>query len=476
MGDCWRSNLPSAGGLLAISIIWVLAHHGSLGCGEGDLREEDNGQGDDDVVYPHDGYPASMIADAIFVGENRGDEAGISVAGAGDVNGDGIPDLIITARDFSASSPRMGRAYVVLGPVVAGQRALGGAADVIIDGPEDGGFGYQVAPIGDLDGDGLGELMITGSSNGPASYVVWAPLGAGTYSIESVSTRIGEDGYKQPGEVALDVGDVTGDGVPDVMVDEDSNGYLFTFFPRVEDTPITSAPTRFVLLQGSTANRVPVDLNSDDVRDIVFRTASTNSDEPVAFLGPIPAGEVWADDADVTVALADDGEHVSVHPLGDIDGDGNDDLAITRPDVQHHILYGPFDGPVIDFRDSDTVIDGRGDDPDDSDFWGWSPVPVGDVNGDGTSDFVFWSTNNGYGAVFLVYGPPPIGTHRLQDLADRGGYSGDSFNDDLGYGHTGFGESVAALGDVDDDGIDDFAVGAPNGSDELGSVFVFFGR
>ncbi|MCK6528251.1 integrin alpha [Myxococcota bacterium] len=476
MGDCWRSNLPSVGGRLAVSIIWVLAHHGSLGCGEGDFPEEDDHGGDDDVGYPHDGYPASMIADAIFVGENPGDRAGISVAGVGDVSGDGIPDILVTALNFSASPPSKGRAYFILGPIAAGQRTLGGASDIILDGEEDGGFGYQVAPIGDLDGDGLGELMITGGTLGPASYVVWAPLGAGTYGIESVSTLIIEDGYKQPGELAVEVGDVTGDGVPDFIVDEDSNGYLFTSFPRVDDTPITSASTRFVLIRGGTANRVPVDLNSDGVSDIVFRVGSTSSDGPLAFLGPIPAGEVWADDADMTVALEDDGEYVSIYPLGDIDGDGNDDLAITRPDVQHHILYGPFDGPVIDFRDSDTVIDGRGDDPDDSDFWGMSPVPVGDVNGDGTSDFAFRGANNGYGAVFLVYGPPPTGTHRLQDLADRGGYSGDAYNADFGPGGTGFGDALSALGDVTGDGIDDFAVGAPDGSGNPGSVFIFFGR
>jgi len=108
---------------------------------------------------PVTGSHAASAADVIVLGEHDNDELGISVA-AGDVDGDGADDLIVGARQLFSDGP--GRVYVFHGPL-SGVLAAGDA-DAILLGetfPAEGGhFGAAVAALGDTNGDRIGDVLV----------------------------------------------------------------------------------------------------------------------------------------------------------------------------------------------------------------------------------------------------------------------------------------------------------------------------
>lgn len=96
---------------------------------------------------------------AILVGPEQGAAAGRAVAFTGDLDGDGLDELVIGAPDYDGDKLRVGAAYVVYGPV-SGEIELATADVVIVGTSNTGGFGDAVAAAGDVDGDGFGDLLI----------------------------------------------------------------------------------------------------------------------------------------------------------------------------------------------------------------------------------------------------------------------------------------------------------------------------
>jgi hypothetical protein len=94
-------------------------------------------------------------------GAVAGDEAGLALAPAGDLNGDGRGDLVVGAPAIGGD--RLGAAYVVFGKPDSGgiDLAAPGSSAYRIVGAQPGDFtGFSVAAVGDLDGDGIGELLV----------------------------------------------------------------------------------------------------------------------------------------------------------------------------------------------------------------------------------------------------------------------------------------------------------------------------
>jgi hypothetical protein len=163
---------------------------------------------------------------ATLVGPDAG-QFGLSVAGAGDVNGDGFADVVVGANLAVSST---GRAYVYLGA----SSGVSTTPSAILTGPDgvNGGFGSRVASAGDANGDGYADLLVGSFYSDPGgnvdagrSYVVFGGSNRSSMNVSAVALTSSTVGYVIRGESGGDLagrlsyaGDVNGDGLADMIV------------------------------------------------------------------------------------------------------------------------------------------------------------------------------------------------------------------------------------------------------------------
>jgi FG-GAP repeat protein len=179
--------------------------------------------------------PVPQRASLVLVGEHRSDRAGASVARAGDVNGDGHGDLIVGAPRANPLGRRdAGAAYVVFGPFPKGRLTLGHhgfriAGAVALpkardDNPTSDGAGALVAGAGDVNGDGLADLLVSGHDTAFASvtFLVFGKRDSAPVDLAA----LGAGGSTLPDALfgIWPVGDLNGDHRADVAVGVDIDG------------------------------------------------------------------------------------------------------------------------------------------------------------------------------------------------------------------------------------------------------------
>jgi hypothetical protein len=163
-------------------------------------------------------------AAAVFVGVEEGDIAGTAVADAGDVNGDGAPDLLVGAPHANNEA---GAAYLVYGPA-NGTQSLADV-DVVFEGEASGDTaGWSLAGAGDLDGDGFDDLLIGAYAHGSgetafrergAVYLFYGPVQRGVVSLgDADAVFVGEAGFDWAGYALAMCRDINGDGRADFVV------------------------------------------------------------------------------------------------------------------------------------------------------------------------------------------------------------------------------------------------------------------
>jgi hypothetical protein len=176
----------------------------------------------------------------VINGQAAADLSGWSVAGAGDVNGDGLADLLVGARlsDVAAGTlPDAGRSYVVFGKtdlvaVELSAIAAGSAGGFVINGQ--GGndqSGFSVASAGDVNGDGLADLIVGAPKNDPLtgadagrSYVVFGKSSTSAIDLSAIAggnggfAIFGQSAADESGASVASAGDVNGDGLADLIV------------------------------------------------------------------------------------------------------------------------------------------------------------------------------------------------------------------------------------------------------------------
>ena len=322
---------------------WSLAATPARGGGPERIFAGSHGEGGTGSVHVYErGAAGSWHETQVLHGARVNDQYGYALADVGDLDGDGVHEVAITAYGVDGGAPASGRVLLFH----AGAGGLG-APWVTLDGMRSaGGFGYQVCAAGDLDGDGIGDLVVTspgddrgGVATGRA--YVWFG-GRSMHSHPDLELSSGAPSG-QFGICAAALGDVNGDGYDDIAVGSNwardgqhRRGRVDVFFggPHMQTTP--SLTLHGVDPDGAFGISVagPGDLDGDGLNDLVV-----GADMADGLQGGSGAAYVYLSKHGFKGApdLVLQGEHSGegfggrVFALGDVDGDGAPDFAVSAP-------------------------------------------------------------------------------------------------------------------------------------------------
>ena len=409
-------------------------------------------------------------------GQIAGGRAGDEVAGPGDVNNDGVPDIAVGAPTASLGNTNSGSVYVSVDPNLAyiqnefplGDLGVAGVAEGLrIDHTvANARFGTSIAQAGDFNGDGRDDLLIGApgalSSQRGEAWLVYGGtnLDKGssftaqfdTDDIVAVPTSAQLRGWRGVGEAAGDAlgysvasaGDVDGDGFDDMLVSAPAY-----------DNGVDNAGSVYLIFGGQTVTGtgdfgrdVAMGRVGGDIDGVEFRGVGAN-----AFTGAMVSG------------------------LGDVTGDGIDDFGIVASglDTAYIIAGGQSFGAVEFLTNVGTTIDGFRIEGADI----HSISDGGDFDRDGINDFAVSGHVEVDEAVFerhthLVFGGSVTGAVvETADLAD--GQQGLTFTNPAN--GPGSRADMTLASDVDNDGYDDFIIGSPgiqhNGANSGGAFIVY---
>ncbi len=401
-----------------------------------------------------------------FDGSATGEVLGSAVANAGDVDMDGVPDMVVGAPLANPNGSYEGSAFVFSGAT--------GAQLYRFDGPESHGeMGASVAGAGDVNGDGYDDVIVgawhtspNGLSNAGSAFVFSGATGAQLFRFDGLSSN-DRFAYSVSG-----VGDINGDGFSDFVVGASRYG----------PNGMTDAGSAFVF-SGATGNQL-FRLDGTDPGDFLGNSVAGAGDVNGDGVPDIVVGAMWADPnggswvGSAFVFSGATGAQFyrwdgwatrgkfgsSVAGAGDVNGDGYADVIVGATDADPYGIPGA--GSVSVFSGATSGLLFRFDGSEPGEYLGWSVSGAGDVNGDGFADVIIgtiYASPNGLtwaGSAFVLLGPGGDQLVRL-DGTDLNGH---------------FGWSVSDAGDVNGNGFSEVIVGHPyayNGGLAAGSVYVY---
>lgn len=317
--------------------------------------------------------------------------------------------------------------------------------------------------------DGIGKILTA---------LTFVALAAGQADAARVVSRLeGQEAEAIFGAAVVGIGDVDGDGVPDLAVaapqtlGPGGDGYLdgraFVYSGATMALLYPLDPVRFRGLFGT--RLAPAgDLDGDGVPDLIVGAPGTSSDEEYG-VGSVLVFSGRSGER-LFVFLGDEGGSYmgsAVASVGDLDGDGVPEMVMGTP---YGTGSGPFGGGLVTVRSGfDGSVLYEFDGSASGDYLGRAVAGMGDVDGDGVPDLLMAAPN-----------ASPSGRGQAGLVQLRSGATGDILRQLEGDEASAFfGQAIANVRDLDGDGVDDFAIGAPSaspgGMQNAGSVFVYSG-
>jgi FG-GAP repeat protein/VCBS repeat protein len=322
-------------------------------------------------------------------------------------------------------------------------------------GEPGGYFGWAVAELGDVDGDGVQEAIVAepfAHGTEGTTWVFSGRTGAQLYELR------GQENDNQGAAVA-NAGDTDGDGVDDII--SGASGYTGT------------EPGRAYLYSGATGALLHVwngrrggdalgyavsaagDVDRDGRGDVLVGAPFNDAGGQNAGRAYIYSGRTYELLRKLSTNHRGDqfGSAADLSP--DVTGDGRPDFIVGAVGAKRAYVIASSSGrPVLTLHGSPGALK----------FGNFFTAAVGDLNGDGVSDFYaadYGATDNGPASGFA-------GTYSGSDGSLLHGWFGDNPGDGMGPGRE--------AGDVDGDGVNDLAVGSYQyGTDDAGRITIFSG-
>ena len=440
-----------------------------------------------------------------------------SAGSPGDINGDGLADFIVSANDEVCDIFCEGQshAHLFLGNTSDAPTSLSDAdADLMIPS------GFRVLapwPVGDINGDGIDELLLpfedgSGASTGPYGSGFYLVHGSesgwsGTVDIPSLGSRILNPSGEKVGAIPCPIGDIDGDGYVDLAIAsplaELASGRLYVVFGHPgawpNDIAISDLTPSFQIVGAGSAQTMatacagPIDVDGNGYPDLVVSAAGAAAQQQGRVLVYLmDETRLTGSHVSATADHIIDGDPnglggfgLSLANLGDFDGDGRGDFAVfssgpvnTNPNPPHQNWDGGTAYIVSTGHSSfvgnltHTDIPYRIEGGSDLGFCGH--MTGVDLNGDGLGDLVCGDIRPGAASyigetpavrVFLGTGDPipSLATHSDADIL----LLADSEDDFAGL-------LVAGLEDRNGDGYSEVLVGAPGWAGALPDMGIVY--
>jgi hypothetical protein len=434
----------------------------------------DNGETDEGRAYVYLGSSAGLLASPSWIAES--DQAfsyyGVRVATAGDVNGDGYSDVMVTAIWFDNGETDEGKVFLYYGSSSGLSATPNWTSE---SNNESAWFGYQLKAAGDVNGDGYSDVIIGaeqfsngeyregkafvyhGSSSGLPQTANW------TYECNQPLTRLGYG--------VSSAGDVNGDGYSDVIVSamdydngQTDEGIVYLFYGSstgLSVNPNWSAEgNQDGAMFGSEVSGAG-DLNGDGYSDVIIGSCLYSNGEyreGKAFVyhgsaSGLSSSPNWTAESNQAESIFG----ITVSNAGDVNGDGYSDVIVGAP----HFENGTWrEGRAFVYHGSPAGLSSSPNWTGESDqyfaIYGFTVASAGDVNGDGYSEVIVGAHyyNGNTGKVYVYYGNESGGLranvrqykYSTNENISAGGLTGSSGNVRLNmFGKSTFGRTKGKI-------------------------------
>ncbi len=449
----------------------------------------DNGQTQEGAAFIFYGSASGVSSTPTITLEINQTNArfGFSVATAGDVNGDGYSDVIISALNYTNGESNEGAAFIYHGSSSGISTTI---ATTLESNIADAQWGRSVATAGDVNNDGYSDVILGSSdydngSTNEGRFFVFHGSASGVSTTASTSAESNQD-FAEMGYSVASAGDINGDGYSDIIVGapgynngEFLEGVALIYLGSASGINLAS----LVLLDANQSTALfgrsvasAGDVNGDGYSDVIigaFNYDNGQNNEGAVFVYHGSASGINTAVASVLETnQAEASFGFSVACAGDVNGDGYSDVIVGADNYDNgqanegsaFIYQGSSSGIVS------TAISTFESNQANANI-GRSVACAGDVNGDGFSDIItsaynYTNTESNEGVAFVYHGSA-FSVNNSENIALEPNQS----NANLGW-------SVSTAEDINGDGFSDVVVGVPNydnGQSDEGAVFVYYG-